>query len=311
MNDRIEYSAVIVTYNRLELLKECLKHCLMQSIPFKEILVVDNNSSDGTGEYLDSLSSPGVIINVYHSKENLGGAGGFNKALELVSKAVDYILMIDDDAIIDYDYLKNIEPYISDEIQAYSGTVYETDRRIPAQRHKLKSKTFLFCDPVDISMYTGPSFSYDLTSFCGLLISSELIQDIGLPIKEYFIQYDDIEYSLRIRQRTKIININSAFIIHKVQIGGQSERVCWKNYYADRNSWDMALRYSKHPVIYSLCRFPFHSLRILSHLFMAISPKDRKYHLDVAALNIEVLKYPFNRRLGFNPKYTALTVIGQ
>ncbi len=310
MTEKPEYSVVIVTYNRIEMLKECLDHCLTQSIPFKEIVVVDNCSNDGTSEYLDGLALQMSVLTVYHSPENLGGAGGFNKALEIVDKNTGYILVIDDDAFIDHDYLKNIEPYITDDILAYSGTVLETEENVPAQRHMLKSKTFLFCDPVAISMYDRPFFDYDLTSFCGLLVSAKLVQEIGLPIKEYFIQYDDIEYSLRIRLKTEIRNVNSSFLIHKNAPKVPTHGVSWKSYYADRNSWDMALKYSRHPLIYSLCRFPFHLLRIITHTFMAIGPKHRKYHLDTAALNIEVLKYPFNKKLGFNPKYTAYTKIG-
>ncbi len=310
MKDKLNYSVVIVTYNRLKLLKECLGCCFRQSVPFKEILVVDNDSSDGTDKYLDDLSDTRDSLHVYHAKENLGGAGGFNKALELVGKDTDYILIIDDDAFIDRDYIKNIEPYITDDILAYSGTVYETADRIPAQRHMLKSETFLFCRPVDVKQYDLPHFNYDLTSFCGLLISSKLVIDIGFPLKEYFIQYDDIEYSLRIRRKTGIMNVNSAFLTHETQTGNPPDSISWKSYYAYRNSWDMCLKYSKHPFIYSSCRFLFHILKIIMHLFMGLNPKHRKYNLDVAALNLEVLKYPFSKQLGLNPKYAPGTKIG-
>lgn len=45
------------------------------------------------------------------------------------------------------------------------------------------------------------SFDYDLASFCGLLFSRELIKEIGVPKAEYFIWYDDSEYSLRLREK--------------------------------------------------------------------------------------------------------------
>ena len=46
-------AVVIVTYNRLELLKECLACVCRQTIPFSRVIVVDNHSTDGTRDYLE------------------------------------------------------------------------------------------------------------------------------------------------------------------------------------------------------------------------------------------------------------------
>lgn len=310
MNDRLRYSAVIVTYNRLELLKECLEHCLKQSVPFKEIVVVDNLCTDGSGTYLDELSSREDTLHVYHEEENLGGAGGFYEAMKLVDMDTDYILIMDDDAIIDYDYIKNIEPYMTDDILAYSGKVYDPDMSVSAHRHMLKTRTFLFVRPVDNSKYDLPYFDYEISSFCGLLVSARLVSELGLPKKEYFIWYDDIEYSLRIHQRSLMRNVNSAFLIHKTKSFG-SCRISWRTYYGDRNSWDMARRFSSHPRIYDAARIVFHCGWIIIHTIKAISPADRKYNLDAAKLHRDVLRFLSDNKLGFNPEYGPLTKIGE
>ena len=72
--------AVIVTHNRIDLLKECLDCVNSQEIPFSRIIVVDNHSSDGTKEYLDKIGDPRYIV--IHSEKNLGGAGGFSLGLQ-------------------------------------------------------------------------------------------------------------------------------------------------------------------------------------------------------------------------------------
>ena len=51
----MKFAVTIVTYNRLELLKECVKQVLSQTVPFSYICIVDNNSTDGTSKYLDQL----------------------------------------------------------------------------------------------------------------------------------------------------------------------------------------------------------------------------------------------------------------
>ena len=69
-------AAVVVTYNRKELLAQCIEALLGQQNAVCDILIVDNASTDGTGAYLAALNEPRV-----HSRStgaNLGGAGGFN-----------------------------------------------------------------------------------------------------------------------------------------------------------------------------------------------------------------------------------------
>ena len=72
---------VIVTYNRINLLQECVDHVLEQTVPFNSIIIVDNNSNDGTSNYLNSLSN-NKKIHIISLKENLGGSGGFYKGME-------------------------------------------------------------------------------------------------------------------------------------------------------------------------------------------------------------------------------------
>lgn len=66
-------TALIVTFNRLEKLKKSVRETVKAG--FSSIVIVNNGSSDGTREWLSSLSEPGITI--LNLKDNLGGAGGF------------------------------------------------------------------------------------------------------------------------------------------------------------------------------------------------------------------------------------------
>ena len=69
--------AIIVTFNRKELLKESIEALLNQSYKNCDILVVDNASSDGTREFISGYIDNKKVI--YKNTEvNIGGAGGFN-----------------------------------------------------------------------------------------------------------------------------------------------------------------------------------------------------------------------------------------
>ena len=100
----MKFAFTIFTYNRLELLKECVKQVLSQTGPFSYICIVDNHSTDGTPEYLDQLASQSEAalsgrskpeFHILHLPENIGGAGGFAKGLENLAKTdCDWILIM-------------------------------------------------------------------------------------------------------------------------------------------------------------------------------------------------------------------------
>ena len=79
MIDAKAVTAVVVTYNRLPLLRQCLAALRAQTVQGFTVLLVDNASNDGTADYIKALTMPGLI---YHNTgENLGGAGGFARGL--------------------------------------------------------------------------------------------------------------------------------------------------------------------------------------------------------------------------------------
>ena len=92
-------AAVIVTYNRKELLLECVEAILGQEETVPSIIVVDNDSSDGTEQALEGYVAEGTVT-YFNTGSNLGGAGGFQygirKAVEL---GYDYLWIMDDDCI--------------------------------------------------------------------------------------------------------------------------------------------------------------------------------------------------------------------
>ncbi len=303
------YSVVIVTYNRLELLKECLSRCLLQSVPFREIIVVDNASTDGTDAYLDGLSKTEARLTVCHMDENSGGAGGFHKGLFIAKRSADFILLIDDDAIIEPDFIAQIESCISDDVLAYSGTIFGNGKISRTHRCVLSNHTFLFKKSVKPAAYEKSTFDYDLSSFCGLLISSRLIERIGLPLREYYIWYDDTEYSMRIRKHSVIRNVNAAKLDHRKESAKDSHALSWKSYYGYRNFWDIGMKYSSHPLLFNVSRIIFHIIMILVNLLLSLSIKSRSYRLAVVRLHRDVLHSRRHRRLGFNPDYTSDTVL--
>ena len=194
----MKFAVTIVTYNRLELLKECIRQVLSQTVPFSYICIVDNHSTDGTGEYLDELVSEtasskeqGAEFHILHLSENIGGAGGFAKGLEDLGKTdCDWILIIDDDAMIASDYIEQLQKAIlKTDYLAYSGTVTTAGAIDTTHRRFIRCPRLMLYAPVPESEYAKASFEYDISTFCGLLVNAHMVRKIGLPKTEYFIWF--------------------------------------------------------------------------------------------------------------------------
>ena len=98
--------AVVVTYNRRELLKRNIA-CLRLNTPVSSIVVVNNGSTDGTGAWLDEQEDLAVI-----HQENVGGSGGFYRGIQYAYQAgADWIWCMDDDVFPRPDCMELLLPY--------------------------------------------------------------------------------------------------------------------------------------------------------------------------------------------------------
>ncbi|MHC6536959.1 glycosyltransferase [Latilactobacillus sakei] len=248
------YAALVVTFNRKELLIEAINAILGQTISADSIVIVDNASTDGTKDYLldnGVLNNP--KIHFIELKENLGGSGGFYYGLNYIQKnlSVDWVALSDDDAIYDRNYFKNIFELSRDnpDIGAFAGAVKFPDGELQLGHRKYVSDNGRFStQDIDSTKYQMSSFKADFASFVGLVLSMQIISKIGLPNKEYFIWFDDLEYSIRIKKETGLLINSKAVITHKTQknLHGQNKKLTynWKNYYGIRNRISMIKEHS-------------------------------------------------------------------
>ena len=76
--ENLRLAAVVVTYNRKQLLVECLRALLRQTVCIDRIFIINNASTDGTNEYLEEQGLLSYAsINLENMNQNEGGAGGF------------------------------------------------------------------------------------------------------------------------------------------------------------------------------------------------------------------------------------------
>ncbi len=88
-------SVTIVTYNSGRFIKRCLESVLDQDYPFKEIIVIDNNSSDGTIDILEPFEDRCRIV---YNEENIGFSAAQNQAIALSDS--EWILTLNPDVLL-------------------------------------------------------------------------------------------------------------------------------------------------------------------------------------------------------------------
>ncbi|MDN3207599.1 glycosyltransferase family 2 protein [Pediococcus pentosaceus] len=243
----MRYASVLVTYNRKDLLVEAINSILKQTITPQEVVIVDNNSTDGTREFLEKKGIfDNSLIKYIKLEENVGGAGGFNAGLEYVrdNLDVDWVSVSDDDAIYKTDYFEVIAKKSLEnvDIKAFAGSVKFPDGEIQIGHRKLFTNHDRYsAENISENFYKKDFFLADFASFVGLTISTKLLNKIGLPDKDYFIWFDDFEYGIRINKYTKIGVCSNAIIIHKTlkELHGKKKEMkkvfSWKEYYGIRN----------------------------------------------------------------------------
>lgn len=234
-----KYAIVIVTYNRKQLLQECVGKAYSQTIPAESIIIINNASTDGTQTYLEELSEESTVYDIINLPQNIGGAGGFSKGIErAVQKDIESMLLIDDDAMLEKDYMEKLLKArgIHPDYKAFAGTVKVNDTIDTFHRRNV-SKPGLFFRNCEKEKYSQPHFECEIASFCGMMIDISLIRQIGLPHAEYFIWHDDAEYSLRIRKYSKFLVVTDAILNHKAKPVAKTgkRRYDWREYYAVRN----------------------------------------------------------------------------
>lgn len=213
MNNLI--TAIVVTYNRKELLKENIAALLNQSYQC-DVIVVDNGSTDGTEELLKSHHDNRIL---YHNTgENLGGAGGFAYGVKLAEeKGYKYFWIMDDDSIPDKDALNSLvkkADYLKGDFSFLASIVYWTDGKLfPMNvpeiifKNKMQAKVDLIREYKIVPISAG--------SFVGCYVNSQISKEVGLPIAEFFIYGDDDEYTKRLRRvKPAYLDLDSK-IVHK------------------------------------------------------------------------------------------------
>jgi GT2 family glycosyltransferase len=206
---------VVVTYNRLPLLKQVVESLRNQTCTDGQIIVVNNGSTDDT---LNWLQRQDDIITI--TQENLGGAGGFHRGMKYVAEnGYEYCWVMDDDVICNpaaleelmmaYDVKANIG-FVCSKVVGVDGCPMNTPKVDCRAADNGYSNYYELSDHNMIKVV--------MATFVSVLIHTSVICEVGLPYKEYFIWGDDFEYTERISSKYDCYVACNSIVVHKRRV---------------------------------------------------------------------------------------------
>lgn len=230
-------SIITVNYNGLVYTREFLSS--LRNITYKsiEIFVVDNASS----ESIEPLKSEFPEVVFIESRENLGFAGGNNLAIKQAKG--DYYFLLNNDTEVEPDFL---EPLVS---------LMESNKKIGLCSSKLvyfsEPSLLQFAGSSGINPYSGRGFaighkekdsesyskSYktELAHGAAMMISKNVIEEIGLMAELFFLYYEETDFCERVKRAGfEIWYCGASKVLHKesMSVGKDSPM---KVYYLTRN----------------------------------------------------------------------------
>ena len=202
---------ILLNYNGYTDTTACIKSLRKITYSDYTIVVVDNNSCDGSYEKLERENPDCVFLQTgYNRGFSAGNNVGIKYALE---NGADYIMMVNNDTEVAPDFLDimiskaNENTVVTPCIYFYSNPqeVWYAAGRINHRR---------------CTVYNGDkneSAYVDYASGCCLLMPRKVIEQVGMWAEEYFMYYEDMDYSLRIlKNGFKILYEKDARVYHKV-----------------------------------------------------------------------------------------------
>jgi GT2 family glycosyltransferase len=215
---------VVLNYNNFQDTDKCIKSLLHCSYPLLTIVIVDNASSDDS-VYLLKKKYPSIEMII--SSINGGYASGMNIGAKYsLEHGADFILLLNNDTVIEKTFF---EPMLE---------LASSDEKIGIISPKvgyLNDKEKIYCGGGEFSYllcggvarFQGKDFASNANKIreitnaegCCMFIKCEVFETVGFMNENYFMYFEEVEFSRRVSAHYKIYFHNESILYHNVGAG--------------------------------------------------------------------------------------------
>lgn len=275
----MEISIVIPNYNGEKIIENCLNSVLKQSFNDFEIIIIDNNSKDGSIKIIEEKYKN---VNLIKNDKNLGFAPAVNQGIS-VSKG-KYVVLLNNDTEVDGNWLENLYKTISsnDKIFSVSSKMiryFQRDKIDDAgDEYSILGWTYKRGDGAQISKFNK---NVEVFSSCGgaAIYNKNILDEIGYFDENFFAYLEDIDISFRAQiYGYKNLYCSSAIVYHMVSASSGSRHNSFKVKLAARNN--LFVIFKNMPLVMKVLNFPFLLLGILIKYFFFKRKNLNKEYLD-------------------------------
>ncbi len=268
-------SLVIVNWNGMAYLEECLGSAEGQTYGSVEHIVVDNGSSDGSRHWLrDRCGTKWTLIEL---AANMGFAGGVNAGIR--ASHGEYVALLNNDAVADHDWLARLIQVAGDrEVGMVASKILFYDRREVID----KTGHLLYPDGLNRGRGCGDADHGQFDQIhdvffpdgCAALCRRSMLEDVGLFDEQFFAYGDDADLGLRARWRgweCRYAPEARVFHRHSQSLGKYSPQ---KAFLVERNRFWVAVKLLPMPLLavsplLTMWRFVWHLLSVLQRRGLA------------------------------------------
>lgn len=231
---------VILNWNNYEDTASCLESLEELIYPEYNVVVVDNGSTDDS---ITRLSEEFEWCEYVYSSDNLGFAGGCNLGIKQALQATnspDYILLLNNDAIVEPDFLEGLVCTAEEckDVACVGGIIrkpsndlwFAGGRFIPYLCRGSHIQEIKSDEPYETEFITGAM----------ILIDAGFLSDIGGLNEDYFFGMEDVDLSLTAqKQNLRLLITPKAQATHDVS-SSAGRRSPFKYYHSTRNRLQLA-----------------------------------------------------------------------
>jgi GT2 family glycosyltransferase len=220
---------VLINWNSFELTKDTLESLQQTTYTNYDCIVVDNGSVDGSGQAL-KLQFPNIIL--IESETNKGFTGGNNLGMDYaLQQDYEYIMMLNNDVAVEPNFLEPLVARLDENpsVGAVQPLIYfHHDRNLIWNAGSTFNALLGICNTPDYNKKDPEhQFKYKLKKIdwitgCAFMMRASVLKKVGLLKEAFFIYYEDVDLSFRIKQAGYILGYVPESVIY--HIAGMSHK---------------------------------------------------------------------------------------